>query len=94
MTDRFYRKFDIKKDGNEQFFQAPSWIRKDFSDILSRELVFQDGDRLDYIAEQVYGDPTLWKALALYNNIGYFFELQPGDKLYLPLDINKLLDRI
>jgi nucleoid-associated protein YgaU len=93
--NRYYKKFDIvKSEDGEQYFQPPSWIRKEFSDIPSKELIIEDGDRLDVIAEQIYGDPNLWKAIAMYNNIGYFFELQPGDKLYLPIEMSKLLERL
>lgn len=91
MTNKYYKKFDIV-DG--QYYQPPSWVRSDFSDIPSREMIWEQGDRLDSIAEQLYGDPNLWKAIALYNNIGYAFDLQPGDKLYLPIEIKKLMDRI
>jgi nucleoid-associated protein YgaU len=91
MTNRYYRKFEII-DG--QYYGPPAWIRKDFGQIKSREIKFQDGDRLDIIAEQVYGDANLWKAIALYNGIGYMFDIQPGDNLYLPLSISEVVDKM
>ncbi len=90
-VNRYYKKFDIKEG---KYFQTPNWIKKNFDDIPGKEIIIQSGDRLDIIAQQVYGDANLWKAIALYNDIGYFWELLPGDSLFLPLDIKKVLDRI
>lgn len=95
MTNRYYKKFEIiKSEDDVEFYQPPSWIRTDFDDVKSREIVWQQGDRLDIIAEQLYGDPNLWKALALFNGIGYMFDIQPGQTISLPLKIKDLLDRL
>ncbi len=91
MTDRYYKTNDIV-DG--KFFRSPTWNKKEFHDIPGKEFIIQDGDRLDIIAQKLFGDPKLWKALAIYNGLGYFFELQPGERLYIPNDIKALLDRI
>jgi hypothetical protein len=91
MTSEYYKKFDIV-DG--KFYQVPGWARKDFSGIPSREIKWQDGDRLDIIAEQVYGNPNDYKAILAYNNMGWIFDLQPGDSLYLPLRIKDVKDRL
>lgn len=90
---KYYKKSD---EVNGRFYQSPSWIRKNFLDveIESKEILFEAGDRLDIIAQQLYGDPSYWKAIALFNNIGYMFELQPGDRLYLPLRIKEVTDRL
>jgi len=87
----YNKKFEIV---NGEYYQVPGWIGKDFSNIPSREMTFEEGHRLDIIAHQVYGNSSYWKAIAIYNNIGYFFELVPGDKLYLPLKIKDVMDRI
>jgi hypothetical protein len=87
----YNKKFEIV-DG--KYYQAPSWIGKDFSGIPSREITFEEGFRLDIIAQQVYGNGSYWKAIAIYNDIGYFFSLQPGDKLYLPLKIKDVMDKL
>ena len=91
MTDRYYKQADII---GGKYFRSPNWNKKDFSDIPGRELIIQEGDRLDIIAEKLFGDSKLWKALAIYNGLGYFFELQPGERLYIPNKIKDLLDRI
>lgn len=92
MTSIYYRNSQ-KIDG--KYYSIPKFAKAniDFSDIEGRELVIQDGDRLDIIAEQLYGNPDHWKAIAIYNNLEWFF-VKPGDKIILPFDINKVLDRI
>ncbi len=91
MVDRYYKKQDII---GGKYYRSPLWNKKDFLDIPGQELIIEDGARLDIIAEKFLGDPKLWKALAIYNGLGYFFELQPGDKIYIPNKLKDLLDRI
>ncbi len=91
MTDRFHRRTDIVQN---RYFRIPKFINVDLSGIPYKELVWQDGDRLDILAEQLTGDPSNWKAIALFNDIGYFFQIQPGDIIKIPVDINLVLARI
>lgn len=91
MANRYYRNAKIV-DG--KYYSIPNFVYQDFSDIPGKEFLVQEGDRLDIIAEQIYGDPTLWKAICLYNDLGYFFDLTPGTIIKLPLDINQVLSRI
>jgi hypothetical protein len=86
-----YKKYDVV---DQKYYQAPSWFDRDFSGIEFREITIQAGDRLDIIAQQIYGNSEYWKILAIYNDIGYFFQLKPGDKLYLPLRIQDVMDRL
>jgi hypothetical protein len=46
--------------------------------------VVQDGDRLELIASDEYGDPSLWRTIARYNDIARPRELQPGMVLQIP----------
>lgn len=91
MANRYYRNAQIV---DSRFYGVPDFVYADFSDIPGKEFLIQEGDRLDIIAEQIYGDSTLWKAIMLYNDLGYFFELVPGDVIKLPVDINQVLSRI
>jgi hypothetical protein len=92
MTSIYYRNSE-KIDGRH--YSIPKFALKniDFSDIEARELMIQDGDRLDIIAEQLYNNPDHWKAIAIFNNLEWFF-VKPGDVIRVPLDIKKVLDRI
>jgi hypothetical protein len=43
-----------------------------------------DGDSLHSIAFQEYGDPTLWRALALFNQVDDPLRVPPGTSLLIP----------
>lgn len=51
---------------------------------LERVWRVQDGQRLDTIAAQVYGDATYWRTIATHNQIENPLSLQPGMVLRLP----------
>jgi len=44
----------------------------------------RQGERLDWIATQEYGDPNMWRFIAEENGIDNPFELRPGTLLRLP----------
>jgi len=46
--------------------------------------VVQQGDRLDYLAYQEYGQPGLWREIAEANHIENPLDLQPGQRLVIP----------
>jgi nucleoid-associated protein YgaU len=52
----------------------------------SREYVVQTGDSLAAIAQEVYGDPTLWREIADANDIEAPFSLTVGDTLVIPAE--------
>ena len=91
MANRYFRNAPII---DQKHYGIPDFVYADFSDIPGKEFLVQEGDRIDIIAEQVYGDATLWKAILIYNDLGYFFEMVPGDIIQLPLDIGAVLARI
>lgn len=67
---------------------VPTLRRRTISKINSTEGIlytFQEGDRLDYLAYQFYGDPQLWWVI-LDNNPKYMtpFDIKPGDLLSIP----------
>lgn len=49
-----------------------------------RVRVVQEGDRLDWIAYQEYGDASLWRRIAEANGINDPLELRPGMTLSIP----------
>jgi hypothetical protein len=87
----FYKKTDII---DNYYYKPPAWINANFSDIQCTTIEIHDGDRLDIIAEQLYQDPSLWKALALLNNLNYFFDITPGMVIKIPVNIKDVLERI
>ena len=42
------------------------------------------GERLDQVALEYYGDPALWRLLALYNDIQDIFHIPAGRALSIP----------
>jgi hypothetical protein len=46
--------------------------------------VIRRGDRLSSIADQVYSDPTLWRPLAIRNDLDDPHQLTPGRRLSVP----------
>lgn len=53
----------------------------------------QEGERLDIIAAQVYGDATLWWVIAAASGIGWGMQVPPGTNLVIPSlnDISKVI---
>lgn len=41
-----------------------------FSDVEQTQILSQEGDRLDILAKEYYGDETLWFVIAKSNNLG------------------------
>jgi nucleoid-associated protein YgaU len=50
----------------------------------SSEYVVQSGDSLAAIAQEVYGDPTLWREIAEANDLSPPYSLTVGDTLEIP----------
>lgn len=46
--------------------------------------VVQQGDRMDYLAYQEYGQPGLWREIALANDLDDPLDIQPGQILIIP----------
>lgn len=91
MANLYHKRSDIV---NRRYYKIPQWIHADFSGIKAREIVIKVGDRLDVIADREYGRSSYWRALALFNNLGYAFDLEPGKVFRLPYKIKDVLERI
>ena len=59
--------------------------------IATREITLSEGQRLDGIAGEVYGDGNLWWVIAAVSGIGCWLQVPPGTRILLPLDINAVL---
>ncbi|MCJ7622525.1 MAG: LysM peptidoglycan-binding domain-containing protein [Anaerolineaceae bacterium] len=46
--------------------------------------VVQQGDRMDYLAYQEYGQPGLWREIASANDLDDPLDIQPGQILIIP----------
>lgn len=59
--------------------------------IVTREIVITEGQRLDHIAGELYGDGKLWWVIATTSGIGWWLQVPPGTRLLVPVDINVAL---
>lgn len=56
-------------------------------------IVTQTGDRMDALANQFYGDPSLWWIIATANNIhDALFAVPDGTTLRIPQNYNKIIN--
>ena len=46
--------------------------------------IVQPGDRLDWIAAKIYGDPTHWRLIARENGLNHPLRLRRGQRLIIP----------
>ena len=78
-----YRDCIIYQDGEMQFLGARSRI--DVSPQPDdRFHVVVDGDRIDLLAYQYLGDPTLWWVICDFNDLAFPLELAGGAMLRIP----------
>jgi nucleoid-associated protein YgaU len=84
---------DNEQAGNDQAASGPSEGSDDKTGTRpanaegdSREYVVQTGDSLAAIAQEVYGDPTLWREIAEANDIEAPYSLTVGDTLVIPAE--------
>jgi hypothetical protein len=57
----------------------------------TREIVLTEGQRLDHLAGQLFGDGRLWWVIAATSGIGWGLQVPPGTRLLIPNDINTVL---
>ena len=53
-------------------------------------IVLKEGQRLDQIAQQAYGDGRLWWVIAAASGIGWWLQAPPGTKIRVPTDLNQI----
>jgi nucleoid-associated protein YgaU len=58
--------------------------------VLSTEHTAKEGERLDQLAGQYYGDATYWWVIAAASGIGWGLQVPPGTLLTIPKDIGQV----
>jgi len=53
--------------------------------------ILEEGERLDTIAGQVYGDSSLWWIISAASGIGWGLQVPPGTILRIPTNINSVI---
>ena len=56
--------------------------------------ILEEGERLDTIAGQTYGDSSLWWVIAAASGIGWALQAPPGTVLRVPTNINQVIGLI
>ena len=54
----------------------------------------QDSERLDIVAQRVYGNASLWWVIAAASNIGWGLQVPAGVRLVIPTDVNPIIDAL
>ena len=54
----------------------------------------KEGERLDILAHEHYGDGRLWWVIAAASNIGWWMQVPPGTLIRIPTNINEVIDNI
>lgn len=58
--------------------------------IVYNERPMQDGERLDTIAYEIFGDGGLWWVIAAMSNIGWWLQVPPGTMIRTPVDVQQI----
>ena len=53
--------------------------------------ILEEGERLDTIAGQAYGDSSFWWIIAAASGIGWGLQVPPGTVLRVPTNINEII---
>jgi len=61
------------------------------SSIVTKEVFWEMGDRLDKFSSREYGDPTYWWVIARYNNKPTDAHFSRGDTVKIPHPINLIV---
>lgn len=90
MALRRYAKAPLLRSG--QHFGTSEAYRIIRERVVSGEIktdvhVLQQGERLDIIAGQRYGDGRLWWVIAAASGIGWGLQVPPGTRLDIPVDL-------
>ena len=62
--------------------------------LVCRPIILREGERLDKIAGEVYGDGRLWWVIAAASNIGWWMQCPPGTRLWVPTDLSQVADLV
>lgn len=66
--------------------RSPAKIRDaiESGELRYQERVTQEGERLDIIAGEEYGDSTLWWLISSASGIGWPLQVPPGTRILIP----------
>jgi hypothetical protein len=59
-----------------------------------KTVALQESERLDIVAQRVYGDSSMWWIIAAASNIGWGLQVPAGTYLIIPTDVNQIFNAI
>jgi hypothetical protein len=58
--------------------------------IQTEQITYNEGDRLDYLAQKYYGNGIDWWIIAAASGIGWWLQINPGTIITIPTDIKQV----
>ena len=58
--------------------------------VKTKDVALREGERLDHVAYQYYGDTRLWWIIAAASNIGWGLQCPPGTYIRIPIDLGTI----
>jgi|TARA_B100000131_G_scaffold305083_1_gene330702 hypothetical protein len=90
-----YKNASILKDKNGKRYYRPTIVRGIPLRDSDKFIYPRDGDRLDTLAQQHYGDSNLWWIIAKANSINNgSIGLKPEKRIRIPTEIQSILDSV
>ena len=90
-----YKNALVLKDRDGKRYYRPTIVRGIPLRDSDKFIYPRDGDRLDTLAEQHYGDSNLWWIIAKANNINNgSIGLEPEKRIRIPTEIQLILDSV
>ena len=88
MVSRYINDNPIREGKILRTASAVDRIRRAFrrGSFQTTERVLKEGERLDQIAGQVFGDASLWWIIAATSNVGWHLQAPPGTVLQIPVN--------
>ena len=86
--------FDQRNVSRITHYRSPRWPpinAKIVARFNSQRHVWKLGDKYYKLAAQYYGDPKLWWAIAWYNQKPTEGHVKPGDIVFIPTPLGRLL---
>ena len=59
-------------------------------EITTQTVVLKEGQRLDQLAQQAYGDGRLWWVIAAASGIGWWMQAPPGTRVLVPISLEQI----
>ena len=57
--------------------------------VKTEQITFNEGDRLDYLAQKYYNNGLDWWIIAAASGIGWWLQINPGTIITIPTDIKQ-----